>query len=487
MRLKRASRFVPGVLPRGRGSWWARGRAKPTGEPSRVAQSASLTATRGRPPARSKADVAVIATDAFATGAGALVALHRPFGAIVFAAACYVTLIPTRQLPLVPSLRSAPSIALRIAAVSAFATPFGVLLGDWPWALTQGAVTLVFLVVTRGIVYTAIRGLRKRGRFISAALVMAGDGAPTFAVSRLLRDHPEVGLKPVVATDAHVADLLRPRLVIVTSPTGPGSETRQELRRLLMGGASVYLPPNLAALSGLAPLRAENLNGTTFERLPSYPIHRMSWKIKRLLDICISVAGITLLLPLLVLAAVGVKMSSPGPALFRQTRRGRFGATFTMYKFRTYPVDHVDDKFSRDHDECPLWFGRLLRRTSIDELPQLFNVLTGEMSIVGPRPERPHFAEPFASRIPDYDDRHRLPGGITGAAQVQGLWGNCSVEERVRVDNRYIDDWSLRSDFAILFRTPWAMFHKSRLKPLVQQPSEATALPERVQMTGASR
>jgi lipopolysaccharide/colanic/teichoic acid biosynthesis glycosyltransferase len=485
MRLKRASRLVPGVVPRGRGSGQGRDRTKPAGEPLTVAQTASLTSTRARRPARSRADLAVIATDAFATGTGVLVALHRPFGAVVFAAACFVTLIPTRQLPLVPSLRSAPSIALRIAAVSAFATPFGVLLGDWSWVLTQGAVTLVLLIATRGIVYTAIRGLRKRGRFISSALVMAGDGAPTFAVSRLLRDHPEAGLKPVVATDAHIADLLRPRLVIVTSPAGPGSETRQELRRLLMGGASVYLPPKLAALSGLPPLRAENLNGATFERLPSYPIHRMSWKIKRLLDVCISVAGITLLLPILVIAALGVKLSGPGPALFRQTRRGRLGATFTMYKFRTYPVDHVDDKFSRDHDECPLWFGRLLRRTSIDELPQLFNVLRGEMSLVGPRPERPHFAEPFASRIPEYDDRHRLPGGITGAAQVQGLWGNCSVEERVRVDNEYIDDWSLRHDLAILVRTPLAMFHKSRLKPLAQ-PAEA-ALPERVQMSGASR
>jgi lipopolysaccharide/colanic/teichoic acid biosynthesis glycosyltransferase len=188
-----------------------------------------------------------------------------------------------------------------------------------------------------------------------------------------------------------------------------------------------------------------------------------TWRLKRLFDVVVAGLALLLLSPVLLIAALGVKLTSRGPIIFRQSRVGLDGAEFTMYKFRTYPVDHVDDKFSREHDECPLPFGRLLRRTSIDELPQLFNVLKGDMSLVGPRPERPHFAEPLAQQVPNYDDRHRLPGGITGAAQVRGLWGNSSIEERIRLDNAYIDQWSFWGDVSILLRTPVAMVRKGRL------------------------
>ena len=196
---------------------------------------------------------------------------------------------------------------------------------------------------------------------------------------------------------------------------------------------------------------------------PAFATNRWTWRLKRLFDVVVSGLALLLLSPVLVVAAIGVKLTSKGPIVFRQARVGRGGTTFTMYKFRTYPVDHVDDKFSREHDECPLPFGRLLRRTSIDELPQLFNVLKGDMSIVGPRPERPHFVEPLAESVPGYEERHRIPGGITGAAQVQGLWGNSSIEDRIRLDNHYIDGWSFWGDMAIMLRTPIAMVRKGRL------------------------
>lgn len=192
------------------------------------------------------------------------------------------------------------------------------------------------------------------------------------------------------------------------------------------------------------------------------PVTKATWRAKRLVDLLGSCLGLLLLSPVLLIAALGVKLTSRGPILFRQPRVGRNGSQFTMYKFRTYPVDHVDDKFSRDHDECPLVWGRFLRRTSVDELPQLFNVLTGQMSLVGPRPERPHFAGPLAKAVPEYDARHRVPGGITGAAQIEGLWGNSSILKRVHLDNRYIDQWSFRGDLGILLRTPGAILRKSR-------------------------
>jgi len=192
------------------------------------------------------------------------------------------------------------------------------------------------------------------------------------------------------------------------------------------------------------------------------PMTRPGWAVKRALDVTVAVLALLVLLPLLLAVAAGVKLTSRGPVLFRQRRIGCEGMPFTMYKFRTFPADHVDDKFSRDHHECPLRFARFLRRTSIDELPQLINVLRGDMSLVGPRPERPHFATPLSQTVADYGRRHRVRGGITGAAQVRGLWGNTSVDERVRLDNEYIDRWSFWSDVGILLRTIPATVRKGR-------------------------
>ena len=187
--------------------------------------------------------------------------------------------------------------------------------------------------------------------------------------------------------------------------------------------------------------------------LPFAPLSYRSWLLKRALDLAVSATLLVIVLPVFAFVAISVRLSSPGPIIFRQQRVGRDGKPFTMYKFRTFPVDHVDDAFSLDHDQCPLPVGRFLRRTSLDELPQLVNVLRGQMSIVGPRPERPHFAGDLAAAIPGYHERHRVPGGITGLAQVNGFWGNSDIKQRVLHDNAYIDSWSLRRDFGILLRT----------------------------------
>ena len=194
----------------------------------------------------------------------------------------------------------------------------------------------------------------------------------------------------------------------------------------------------------------------------SAPILGPRGGLKRAIDIVFALVLVLLVLPLWGLVAMAIKLTSPGPVFFRQTRIGHRGQPFTMLKFRTFPTDHIDSEFSLDHDDCPLPLGRFLRRTSIDELPQLLNILRGEMSLVGPRPERPHFAEPLSDSVPGYVDRHRVLGGITGLAQVNGFWGNTSVDERVRLDNRYIDQWSLWLDLRILAQTVPAVIRKSR-------------------------
>ncbi len=192
------------------------------------------------------------------------------------------------------------------------------------------------------------------------------------------------------------------------------------------------------------------------------PVELAGWRLKRAFDVVTASVLLVLVAPVILIASLGILLSGRGPIFFRQSRVGLDGVPFTMFKLRTFPVDHVDQTHSLHSSECPLQFGRLLRRTSVDELPQLWNVLRGEMSMIGPRPERPQFAASLEVTIPGYRDRHRVPGGITGMAQVNGYWGNSSLTERTRLDNEYIDSWSFKNDAKIFFRTIPAVLSKCR-------------------------
>jgi putative colanic acid biosynthesis UDP-glucose lipid carrier transferase len=162
--------------------------------------------------------------------------------------------------------------------------------------------------------------------------------------------------------------------------------------------------------------------------------------------------------PLMVLIALGVKLSSPGPVFYRQDRVTWNGERFSMLKYRTMPID-------AEAASGPVWsskgerratpFGGFLRRTSLDELPQLINVLMGEMSLVGPRPERPEFVERFRQEIPGYMQKHLVKAGITGWAQVNDLRGDSDLGQRIQYDLYYIDNWSLWFDLRILVLTLW--------------------------------
>ena len=178
--------------------------------------------------------------------------------------------------------------------------------------------------------------------------------------------------------------------------------------------------------------------------------------IKRVFDILVSLAGLLLLSPILIFIAIAVKMSSAGPALFRQKRVGNNNVEFTLVKFRSMtvqPYRNSDTIWTTpdDHRVTPL--GKILRQTNIDELPQLWNVLVGNMSIVGPRPEREHFVEKFSREIPNYRIRHLVKSGITGLAQANGWRGNTSIQKRIENDLYYLENWSLLLDLKIIFRT----------------------------------
>jgi lipopolysaccharide/colanic/teichoic acid biosynthesis glycosyltransferase len=167
--------------------------------------------------------------------------------------------------------------------------------------------------------------------------------------------------------------------------------------------------------------------------------------------------------PIMLACAVAVKLTSPGPVFFRQVRIGIGGRPFEILKFRTMRVNEDSaTQWSVTDDDRVTVVGKVLRPSHLDELPQLFNVLKGEMSLVGPRPERPHFVEQFGEQIDGYHFRHRVPVGITGWAQVNGYWGDTSIETRVRLDNRYIENWSLWRDLVIGMRTIPTLLGKRR-------------------------
>jgi len=210
----------------------------------------------------------------------------------------------------------------------------------------------------------------------------------------------------------------------------------------------------------------DELDGLPVVRLVDVSIQGWQAAVKRTLDI----AGSLLLLaifaiPMLVVALV-VKLTSPGPVFFRQLRMGLGGKPFTILKFRTMHEGAEDESgpiwAKRDDPRCTRP-GAFLRKTFLDELPQLFNVLRGDMSLVGPRPERPHFVEEFVETVPAYMLRHNVKAGMTGWAQINGLHGDTSLKKRLQYDLYYINHWSLGLDLFILFLTPMAVFRKKNV------------------------
>ena len=158
----------------------------------------------------------------------------------------------------------------------------------------------------------------------------------------------------------------------------------------------------------------------------------------------------------MLITAIAIKLESPGPIIFKQERIGYGGKPFMMYKFRSMKVQDEDEEKSQwttEDDPRKTKVGAFIRKMSIDELPQFFNVLKREMSVVGPRPERPYFVEKFKKSIPKYMVKHQVRPGLTGLAQVNGYRGNTSIEKRIEYDIRYVENWSLTLDIQIMFKT----------------------------------
>jgi exopolysaccharide biosynthesis polyprenyl glycosylphosphotransferase len=213
-------------------------------------------------------------------------------------------------------------------------------------------------------------------------------------------------------------------------------------------------------------MKVKEIEGIPFIKLKHLPITTWGRIVKRLFDLLVSGVLLLIFSPLLLTIALMIKLGSKGPVLFRQARVGLNGERFEMLKFRSMIVgaEKHDEQAGLGIQDDPrqTGIGKFLRKTGLDEIPQLINVFQGSMSLVGPRPERPYFVEQFKSVIPKYLDRHRVKTGLTGWAQVSGLRGNTSLEERIKYDIYYIENWSLGFDIRILLKTTGALFGKQR-------------------------
>ena len=225
----------------------------------------------------------------------------------------------------------------------------------------------------------------------------------------------------------------------------------------------MHVVPDLLQFIALRA-RLEDLDGLPIISINDVPLRGINSVLKRLVDLLVSTAVLVAAAPLGLVIAWLVKHSSPGPIFYQQERMGLDGKAFTVYKFRSMPIDAEEVTRAGlggpDDDPRATPVGRWLRQHDVDELPQFWNVFQGDMSIVGPRPERPFFVEQFKHRIPQYMLRHKVKAGITGWAQVNGWRGNTSLEKRIEFDLYYIENWSLSLDFKIMWLTMLQGLHR---------------------------
>ncbi len=334
---------------------------------------------------------------------------------------------------------------------------------------------IVALVTTRLVVRLLLRTARRRGYNLRHVLVV-GTGELARQVVEKLGAHPDFGLaiRGVVAVDAaevggsvaghtvvgSIADL--PRLVeqsgidlvYLALPRAEFKAEEDALDRLGDSTAAVRLVPDLARAFTINA-SVEDLDGTPVVRVAETPDQGWNGVLKRAFDVVCSLLGLIVLSPVFAALALWVRSDSPGPVLYRQERVGMNGRRFAMLKFRTMRLDAEAQGpgWTRPDDPRRTRSGEVLRRLSLDELPQLWNVLVGDMSLVGPRPERPMYVEQFRGTIPRYMLRHHVKAGITGWAQVNGLRGDTPLDQRIEYDLYYIRNWSLAFDVRILFLT----------------------------------
>ncbi|WP_433089847.1 sugar transferase [Dactylosporangium sp. CA-052675] len=335
------------------------------------------------------------------------------------------------------------------------------------------------VLLGRAIVYAGVR-LARRRRWVERSAIILGGGPVALELARLLRRYPQYGLRFIgfVDVDAtgHEGGDSAPLVGRLDDLEGVARRAECDvliiadidcaedlLLPIVRGAAStrldVWMVPRLREFSTRAG-SPDHIGAIPVVRMHRPVLSGVRWYVKRGCDILLSAAALLVLSPVLLLCAIAVRIDGPG-VFFRQQRIGRYGREFQLVKFRTMrPADETESRthWTVAHDPRVRPVGRFLRRTSLDELPQLWNILRGDMTIVGPRPERPYFVDRFTAQHPDYAMRHRVPVGLTGLAQVSGLRGDTPISDRARFDNYYIENWSIWLDVKVILRTVAEVF-----------------------------
>ena len=333
------------------------------------------------------------------------------------------------------------------------------------WMLAMGSIA-----TNRVCLCAALRYARKKGYNLRSALIV-GAGDLGKDVKRRMEKNSWLGVlflgfidDDITGTNVvgtideldKIVDKVKPDYLYITLPFHEYPKLDKIVKALSESMVSVRLIPDIYTMTTLC-CGISNFVGYPMIHITDSPLDD-GWNrlVKRIFDIFFSFMVLFFTLPILIIIALGVKLSSRGPIFYRQKRMGLDGQVFQMLKFRTMPVNS-------EKDTGPVWaapgekrataFGSFLRKTSIDELPQFWNVLTSEMSVVGPRPERPYFIEKFKKEIPKYMLRHKMKAGITGWAQVNGWRGKTSLTKRIEYDIYYIEHWSFGFDIKIIVMT----------------------------------
>ncbi|MCH0543214.1 exopolysaccharide biosynthesis polyprenyl glycosylphosphotransferase [Streptomyces sp. MUM 203J] len=373
------------------------------------------------------------------------------------------------------ALDELPALAGRVAV--AWCAVVALSFTPAPGTFGEVAAGYVLHLAALAVCRAAVHHRRRRAaRDQPRSALVVGPAPAAQRLAALLHQHPEYGVR-AVGTACSGQDIPQPAGAEPTAHPLPLLTSAEDIQRaviqncvhdaLFVGADDAELQSllrqygcttwHVGAATGTGVPMGRHLWGYEFRVLPDpAAVTRRGRLPKRVLDVTFAGVMLVAAAPVLLLCGAAVRLSGGPGVLFRQERVGEHGRLFTLLKFRTLrPESEIEaaTRWNVAHDHRLGAVGSFLRRTSLDELPQLWNVLRGDMSLVGPRPERPFFVERFSRLHPGYAARHRMPVGLTGLAQVHGLRGDTSIEDRCRFDNHYIDHWSLWQDVCILLRT----------------------------------
>jgi len=428
---------------------------------------------------RSQMPALLLASDAICSLAVVLLLGHQAPSVVVFAlavlavhgfAGLYRPRLDLSVLDDLPMIFGAAVAAVGVASIVQGVVGFGTVDARTLWS---AVAQTVLVLAARSVVYAVRRRNRRSGRVAHRTLVVGCGGLGAQLVEILgtgengllpigfIDDDPRLPAQerplPVLGGIADLAALVREHtadVVVIAYSNAPEMVVVDVLRGCQGLDVEIFTVPRFWQVTNTHRF-VQSVRGVPLVQLRRPAFRAPTWTLKRGMDVILSAVGLLVTSPVIALCALAVRLEVGPGVLFRQERVGMGGRPFQLLKLRTLSADPADaaTRWTVDGDERIGFVGRWLRRLSLDELPQLWNVLRGDMSLVGPRPERPHFVERFTLDYDDYLWRHRVPVGVTGWAQVHGLRGDTSISERARFDNHYVENWSLWLDVKILLRT----------------------------------